>query len=223
MTMAAVRVVVADDHPVFRRGLGMLLASVSDIEVVGEAATGTDVVAAAAGTAPDVVVMDLHMPGMDGIEATRRVRQACPQTAVLVLTMVEEDAAVLAAMRAGALGYLVKDADQDEIVRGIHAVVRGEVILGPPVARQLIEYLSAAPPIPRPPTFPELTAREHEVLGLIAQGQSNQEIAAQLELSLKTVRNHVSSIFNKLQVADRARAIVRAREAGLGLGPEAPA
>jgi len=214
--MDRVSVLIADDHPVFRRGLRTLLASVADLEVVGEAATGAEVVTAAAAAQPDVIVMDLHMPGLNGIEATRRVLQTSPHISVLVLTMLDDDASVFAAMRAGARGYLLKDADQDEIIRAIRAVGSGEAIFGPAIAMRVIEYFAASRPSLPPQAFPELTARERELLELIAQGHSNLVIAERLGLRHKTVRNHVSNIFSKLQVADRAQAIVRAREAGLG-------
>ena len=214
--MDPVSVLIADDHPVFRRGLRTLLASVGDVEVVGEAATGVEVVTTAAAAQPDVIVMDLHMPGLNGIEATRQVLQTSPHISVLVLTMLEDDASVFAAMRAGARGYLLKDADQDEILRAIRAVGSGEAIFGPAIATRVIEYFAGPRPSLPPQAFPQLTARERELLELIAQGHSNQAIAERLGLRQKTVRNHVSNIFSKLQVADRAQAIVRARSAGLG-------
>jgi len=207
------RVLVADDHPVFRDGLRALLGSTPDTELVAEAATGEEAVAAASEQQPDVVVMDLHMPGLNGIEATQQIVQTSPHLAVLVLTMLDDDESVFAAMRAGARGYLLKGAGQEEILRGIRAVASGEAIFGPAIAERVLDYFSA----PRPPEpFPELTERERELLELVAQGRSNQEIARHFVLSPKTVRNHVSNIFTKLQVADRAQAIVRAREAGLG-------
>jgi DNA-binding NarL/FixJ family response regulator len=211
--MEPLRVLVADDHPVFRDGLRALLAATPETEPVGEAATGEEAVAATLELQPDVVVMDLHMPSLNGIEATRQIVATSPHVAVLVLTMLEDDESVFAAMRAGARGYLLKGAGQDEIARAIQAVASGEAIFGPAIAERVLEYFSA--PRSHEP-FPELTARERELLELIAQGRSNQEIARHFVLSPKTVRNHVSNIFTKLQVADRAQAIVRAREAGLG-------
>jgi DNA-binding NarL/FixJ family response regulator len=212
-------VVIADDHPVFRDGLRGILGSVEDVEVVAEAATGEEAVAAVATHQPDVVVMDLHMPDLNGIEATRRILHQSPHVGVVVLTMFEDDASVFAAMRAGARGYLLKGADKAEIVRAIQAIGSGEAIFGPAIARRVIEYFSA-PQVAGPPlAFPELTAREREILDHIAQGMNNQAIARKLFLSPKTVRNHVSNIFAKLQVADRAQAIVRARDAGLGQRP----
>jgi DNA-binding NarL/FixJ family response regulator len=213
----SLRILLADDHPLFRDGLRSLLASVEDGEVVGEAATGTEVVERALELQPDVVVMDLHMPEVNGIEATRQVVQASPHIGVLVLTMIEDDDAVFAAMRAGALGYLLKGSSQAEILSAIRAVGAGEAVFGPAIARRLIEYFSS--PSRSPQAFPELTQREREVLELIAQGDSNATIARKLTISQKTARNHVSNIFTKLRVADRAQAIVKAREAGIGIEP----
>ena len=218
--MDSIRVIIADDHPIFRDGLRGTFNSVAHTEVVAEAATGEEAVEAAAAHQPDVVVMDLHMPGLNGIEATRHIVHHSPHIGVLVLTMFEDDASVFAAMRAGARGYLLKGADKAEILRALQAVASGEAIFGPAIARRVIEYF-AAPQAPGPPlAFPELTEREREVLDLIAQGHNNEAIARQLFLSQKTVRNHVSNIFTKLQVADRAQAIVRARKAGLGRNSE---
>jgi DNA-binding NarL/FixJ family response regulator len=218
----SIRVVIADDHPVFRDGLRGILGSSEGVEVVGEAATGEEAVEVAAAHQPDVVVMDLHMPDLNGIEATRRILHQSPHIGVVVLTMYEDDASVFAAMRAGARGYLLKGADKAEILRAIQAIGSGEAIFGPAIARRVIEYFSA-PQVPGPPlAFPELTAREREILDHIAQGMNNQAIARKLYLSPKTVRNHVSNIFAKLQVADRAQAIVRARDAGLGQTPGEP-
>jgi DNA-binding NarL/FixJ family response regulator len=210
------RVLVADDHPMYRYGLRTLLEATPDLEVVGEAATGVEAVSAAATLQPDIVVMDLNMPGLNGIDATRAILRANPGTGVLVLTMFDDDESVFAAMRAGARGYLLKGADKSEIARAVLAVASGEAIFGPAVAQRVIDYFSTARPAGQPPAFPELTEREREILELIAQGHRNPAIAKQLVLSPNTVRNHVSSIFAKLQVADRAQAIIRAREAGLG-------
>jgi DNA-binding NarL/FixJ family response regulator len=214
--MESIRVLIVDDHPVYRDGLRTLLDSIPDAEVAGEAVSGEEAVAMAASLEPDVILMDLKMPGINGIEATRRILHTTPHIAVLVVTMFEDDDSVFAAMRAGARGYLLKGADQTEIVRAIRSVANGEAIFGPAIAQRLISFFaSPSPPVP-PKSFPELTEREREILTVIAQGHSNTEIADRLGLSQKTVRNHVSNIFNKLQVADRAQAIVRAREAGLG-------
>lgn len=213
--MEAIRVLIADDHPIFRSGLQTLLASVPETEVVGEVSTGEEAIAQAATLQPDVILMDLHMPGQNGIEATRAILRVSPHIGILVLTMFEDDDSVFAAMLAGARGYLLKGADQAEIVRAITVVSHGEAIFSPSIARRLTHYFAMPGNASLPQAFPELTEREREVLALIAQGRNNAEIATRLVLSPKTVRNHVSNIFNKLQVADRAQAIIRAREAGL--------
>lgn len=212
---APIRIVIADDHASFRSGLRALLGTADDLQVVGEAATGEDAVRTTERLQPDVVLMDVTMPGGDGIEATGRIVDALPHVAVVVLTMDAGDDSVLRALRAGARGYVLKGAQRAELLRAIRAVAAGEAILAPDVARRLSGYLvpSAHARI-RP--FPELSDRELEILDLIARGRSNTEITDQLVLSPKTVRNHVSNIFAKLQVRDRAEAIVRAREAGLG-------
>ncbi len=216
--MERIRVLVADDHPFYREGVRTMLGAVPEIEVLGEAGTGEEAIAAAAQLQPDVVLMDIKMPAINGIEATRRILQTSPHVGVLVITMFDDDESVFAAMRAGARGYLLKDASLDEVARAVTAVGRGEAIFSPTIARRLMQYFartrSAAPPI-----FPELTDREYEILELIAQRRSNPEIAARLFLSPKTVRNHVSNIFSKLQVADRAEAMMAARVAGLGEDP----
>jgi DNA-binding NarL/FixJ family response regulator len=214
--MDRLRILIADDHPVVRDGLRLALQLLPDAEVVGEAATGAQAVEVAASLQPDLVVMDLHMPEVNGIDATRQIVRASPHIAVLVLTMFDDDTSVFAAMRAGARGYLLKGADQDEIARAVRAVAAGEAIFGPAIATKVLGYFAAAHGTHLPPAFPELTDREREVLELVAQGLSNQQITRQLVVSPKTVRNHISNIFAKLQVADRAQAIVRAREAGLG-------
>jgi len=210
-------IVVADDHPLYRRGLATLLDAQPGWSVVAQADTGLAAVAAAAEYKPDVVVMDLHMPELDGVEATQRVLTNQPSVAVLILTMFDDDDSVFTAMRAGARGYLLKGADQAEIVRAVAAIGSGEAIFGPTVAQRIVEFFAAPRPAPANQIFPELTAREHQVLDLIAAGRSNADIAARHVLSHKTVRNHVSNIFAKLRVADRATAIVRARQAGLGI------
>jgi DNA-binding NarL/FixJ family response regulator len=207
------RVVLADDHPVVRDGLRSLLASLPGVELVGEAATGRQAVREAVLHRPDVVVMDLHMPDLDGIAATREVVRAVPSAAVLVLTMFDDDDSVFAAMRAGARGYLLKGAGQAEITGAIRAVAAGQAIFGPGVAARVLGYFAA----PRPDVpFPDLTAREREVLDLIATGLTNAATAARLGLAAKTVANHLSAIFTKLQVAGRAEAIAVARQEGLG-------
>ena len=217
--MDGIRVLIADDHPIFRDGMRGLLESVPDTEVVGEASSGEEAIALAAALQPDVILMDLKMPGCNGIEATRRILATSPHIGVLVVTMFEDDDSVFAAMRAGARGYLLKGANQAETLRAIRAVGNGEAIFGPAIAQRLIGFFAAPAPAVPAQVFPDLTEREREVLALIAEGRGNQEIADQLFLSLKTVRNHVSNIFSKLQVADRAQAVIRAREAGLGAPP----
>lgn len=211
-----ITVFIADDHRLFRDGLLALLDTASDIAVAGEAATGDEAAALVEQLQPDVVLMDIQMPGMNGIEATRRITAASPHVGVIIVTMFEDDDSVFAAMRAGARGYILKGAGQEEVARTIRAVAQGEALFGPAIAARLMSFFSG----PRPPApaeaFPELTAREREVLDLIAAGHSNEAIAARLVVSRKTVRNHVSNIFTKLQVAGRAEAIIRARDAGLG-------
>ncbi|TQS41052.1 response regulator [Cryptosporangium phraense] len=209
-----IRVLIADDHLVVRRGIRALLSSLDGVEVVGEAANGEDVLREAQLTRPDVVVMDVQMPSMDGIEATRRLGSVLPDVPVLVLTMFEDDDTVFAAMRAGARGYLLKGAEQQDILSAVRSVVAGQVVIGPGIASRLITYLSAPPAQDVP--FPELTPREREILDRIAAGRTNTAIAGELGLAAKTVGNHVSAIFAKLRVASRAEAIVRAREEGLG-------
>jgi DNA-binding NarL/FixJ family response regulator len=209
-----IRILVADDHAGFRSGVAALLGTQSGLALAGEAETGNDAVAQALSLQPDVVLMDLNMPGLDGIAATRRIVDTSPHIAVLVLTMADNDAAVFDALRAGARGYLLKGADRDELTRAIRAVASGEAIFGPDVARRLMAYFATAPV--KAPAFPDLSERELEVLDLIARGMSNQQIVDRLVISPKTVRNHISNIFSKLQVRDRAEAVVRAREAGLG-------
>lgn len=209
-----IRLLLADDHPAFRRGLELMLDDVDDVEVVGRAATGAEAVELGAQLSPDVVLMDLRMPDLDGIEATRRLVQHDPVPAVVVLTMFEDGESVIAAMRAGARGYLLKGAEQDEIERAVRAAAAGEVIFGPAVASGVIARLTRDGQA-HSPAFPSLTQREREVLALIAVGKGNAAIAHELQINLKTVRNHVSNIFTKLQVTDRASAIVKARDAGL--------
>jgi DNA-binding NarL/FixJ family response regulator len=216
MANEALRILLVDDHPLVRDGLRALLASVENMSVVGEAAGGEEAIERAVELLPDIILMDLHMPGMNGVEATRRILQAHPHAGILVLTMLEDDASVFAAMRAGARGYLLKGADQTEVLRAISVVAHGEAIFNPQIAERLIQYFANMQPILPPSAFPDLTDREREILGLIAQGQTNADIAEALVLSPKTVSNHVSNIFSKLQVVDRAQAVLRARQAGLG-------
>ncbi len=225
MSADPLRVLVADDHPFFRDGLRVMLEATPDTELVGEAADGVEAVNLAHTLRPDVILMDLRMPGLGGIEATRKILNESPQVGILVVTMIEDDDSVFAAMRAGARGYLLKGADKDEVLLAIRAVGRGEAIFGPGIARRLVQYFASHAAVPKQASrvaFPELTDREREILDLIAAGRNNQEIAGQLFLSLKTVRNYVSSIFTKLQVADRSQAVIRAREAGLGTKRDLP-
>jgi DNA-binding NarL/FixJ family response regulator len=210
------RVLIADDHMLFRDGLRALLGSAVDTELVGEAATGDEAVSLATNLQPDVVLMDIQMPGLNGIEATRSIVQASPRVNVLILTMFDDDASVFAAMRAGARGYLLKGAKHAETLRAIRAVGDGEAIFSPSIAARLMDFFASIRPVAVPQAFPELSDREREVLSLIAEGCKNADIAARLVLSPKTVRNHVSNILDKLRVADRAEAMLRARGAGLG-------
>ncbi|WP_427891516.1 response regulator [Kribbella sp. GL6] len=209
-----IRVVLADDHPVVRAGLAALLSSLPGIDVVGVAATGREAIREVVTTRPDVAVLDLQMPDLDGFAATRELARSAPEVAVLVLTMFEDDDSVFTAMRAGARGYLVKGAEQEEIARAIRAVAAGEAIFGPGIARRVLTFFAAPPPTD---PFPELTTREREILDLLAAGLSNPAIATRLDLAPKTVANNVSTIFTKLGTADRATAIIQARNAGLGV------
>ncbi|MBD3782912.1 MAG: response regulator transcription factor [Micrococcales bacterium] len=210
-----VGVLVVDDHPVFREGFAALLASIDEVRVLGTASTGAEALDKVATLAPDVVVMDVQMPELDGIEATRRLAAEHPDVGVVVLTMSEEDATIFDAVRAGARGYLLKGAEPDEVVRAVTTVAAGGVVFGAVLASRIAEFF-ARPPAPDQTPFPELSPREREVLDLVATGLTNGQIAARLFLSQKTVRNHVSAVLQKLQAADRAAAIIRARDAGLG-------
>ena len=213
--MNELRVLIADDHPLFRKGMRTLLESMPDIVVAGEATTGGEAVDQALALKPDLVLMDLQMPEGGGLEATRRITEADPQIHILVVTLFEDDDSVFAALRAGARGYILKDADEEEMMRAIHAIGKGEAIFSPAIAGRLMDYFAGKPAAASEAIFPELTDREREILQLIARGESNAAIAEKLSISMKTVRNHVSNIYNKLQVADRAQAAIRAREAGL--------
>ncbi|WP_156393761.1 MULTISPECIES: response regulator transcription factor [unclassified Nocardioides] len=219
--MDTLRVVIADDHPVVRGGLRALLETSPGFEVVAEAADGEAAVREVQLLRPDVVLMDVRMPGLDGVAATARLHETVPGTAVLVLTMYDDDATVLTAMRAGARGYLLKGAEQEEILAAIRAVVGGQVIFGPGVAGRVLDFFAAPSPgsmagASGEAAFPELTAREREILDRLAAGRRTAVIARELFLSPKTVSNHLTTIFAKLQVADRAAAIIRAREEGMG-------
>ncbi|GAC1436435.1 MAG: response regulator transcription factor [Ktedonobacteraceae bacterium] len=210
-----IRILLADDHPIFRFGMRTLLTSMPDMTVVGEAATGEEAVQLVETLLPDVVLMDIHMPGMSGIEATTRIRIQHPRTAILIVTMLDDDS-VFAAMRAGARGYLLKGAEPAETLRAIRAVASGEAIFSPGVAERVIHYF--AHPAVSPThgvSLAQLSEREREVLTLIAQGFTNTAIAERLVLSPKTIRNYISEIYSKLQVTDRIQAVLLAREAGL--------
>lgn len=210
-----VRVLIADDHPVFRFGLRTLLKADPAMEVVGEATNGEDAIAQTSRLSPNVILMDLNMPGMNGIEAIRRILAKHPEVQILVLTMFDDDDSVFAAMRAGARGYLLKGTEGRETLQAIHVVSTGEAIFSPAIAQRLMQFFGT-PRLPSPSQpFPGLTEREREVLTLIAQGYTNQAIAEQLVISPKTLRNHISSIFSKLQVTSRLEAILRAKDAGM--------
>jgi DNA-binding NarL/FixJ family response regulator len=211
-------VLVVDDHPLYREGLVTALSMLDSVDVVAEAEDGLQAVELALDLAPDVVVMDLNLPGLGGIEATRRITAQLPGTAVLVLTMLEGDDALFAAMRAGARGYLLKGADRQEIARALETVANGEVVFSATLASRVLAWFARGGAGTATP-FPELTDREREILDLVARGLTNAAIARRLVVSDKTVRNHVSNVFGKLHVADRAEAVARARDAGMGAGP----
>lgn len=214
--MTRVRLFVADDHTLFRDGLRALFSSVDDIDFIGEAASGKEAIERVAELRPDVVLMDIQMPGINGIEATRRIVEGQPDVGVIVVTMLEDDDSVFAAMRAGARGYILKGAGQEEMLRAIRAAARGEALFGAPIAERLMTLFSDDRPTGGAEAFPDLTEREVEVLNLIAEGRTNAEIAESLVISPKTVSNHCSNIFAKMQVADRTQALLKARQAGLG-------
>jgi DNA-binding NarL/FixJ family response regulator len=215
VTEGTISVLIAEDSAPFRTGLRALLNSAPDMKLLGEAEDGGRAVASALELQPDVILMDVQMPVVNGIEATRRIMQSCPHIAVVMLTMFEDDESVFAAMQAGARGYLLKGALRNEVLTAVRAAAAGEAIFGPALAKRMMQYFARMAPSGDRAAFPELTEREREVLTLIAQGRNNADIAEQLVLSSKTVRNHITSIFDKLQVADRAQAILRARDAGL--------
>lgn len=214
--MEKTSILIADDEPAFRSGLRALLKSADELALVGDAETGGEAIRLAAELQPDIILMDINMPGVNGIEATRRILNTSPHIGILILTMFEDDDSVFTAMRAGARGYLLKGALKAEILRAIQTVGGGGVVFGAAIAQRMMQYFAGVKPVESSDIFPELTEREREILSLIAEGHSNNEIAQRLVLSGKTIRNHITNIFSKLQVADRAQAIVRAREAGLG-------
>jgi DNA-binding NarL/FixJ family response regulator len=213
------RVVAVDDHPLFIDGLRRLLGSVPDLELVAVATSGAEALATVEQAKPDVVLMDLHLPELNGIEGTRRITREVPGIPVLVLSMLDDDDSVFAALRAGARGYLVKGAQPEEVLQAIRATANGDAVFGASLAGRILSYFSEVQPRSTPDPFPQLSDREREVLRLLADGNNNTAIAGRLFLSPKTVRNHVSNIIGKLQVADRTAAIIRAREAGLGVRP----
>ena len=215
MMLEPITILIADDHTLFRDGLKALFGSVADTVVIGEATTGAEAILQAELHQPDVILMDIQMPDLNGIEATRQIVRTSPHIGVIIVTMFEDNESFFAAMRAGARGYVLKGADQDEMLWAIRAVARGEALFGPAIAARLMSFFQPMPSLAAA-AFPELTDREIDVLKLLAKGSSNQEIADSLVVSVKTVRNHLSNIFSKLQVADRVQAVIRAREAGLG-------
>lgn len=220
MNRETIRLLIADDHALFRDGLRALFSATPGIDMVGEAATGKEAVALAEKTQPDIVLMDINMPDVNGVEATRQILRANPTVGVIMVTMLEDDASLFSAMRAGARGYVLKGARHQELLQTMRAVASGQALFGAPIAARIMSFFQAvaadlASTLPRE-AFPELTPRELEVLDLIARGANNSQIAEDLVISDKTVRNHITSIFSKLQVADRAQAIIKARDAGLG-------
>lgn len=218
--MNVIRLLVADDHALFREGLAALFSTTNEVELVGEAASGEEALAQAKALSPDVILMDINMPGLDGVQATRTILLDQPEIAVVMVTMLEDDASVFSAMRAGARGYVLKGAQHEELLQTIRAAAGGQVLFGPNIAARMMGFFqkmaASKPSISPQDAFPEITSREREVLELIAQGVANSQIAERLVISDKTVRNHITSIFSKLQVADRSQAIVKARDAGLG-------
>jgi len=218
--MKPIRILIVDDHALFREGVNAILKSVPDIEIVGEVGTGREALTQATELTPDVILMDIQMPDLNGVEATRRILETQPGVGIIIVTMLEDDDSLFSAMRAGARGYVLKGADKAEMLKSIRAVAEGEALFGPAIAARLLNFFHDKPASPKVDSsstpFPGLTEREREILACIARGATNSEIAEQLTISLKTVRNHVSSIFNKLQVTNRAQAAIRARDAGFG-------
>jgi len=218
--MKPIRVLIADDHALFREGVHAILKSVPDIEIVGEAGTGQEAIKLASDLVPDVILMDIQMPDLNGVEATQHILKVQPDVGIIIITMLEDDDSLFSAMQAGARGYVLKGADKAEMLKSIRAVAEGEALFGPAIAARLLNFFQGNHPrskdVSHSIPFPELTEREREVLACIARGDTNAEIAEGLSISLKTVRNHVSNIFTKLQVVNRAQAAIRARDAGLG-------
>jgi DNA-binding NarL/FixJ family response regulator len=214
--MRKLRILIADDHPLFRHGVKTLFMTTSDIEVIGEVTSGEEAIEVSKSLLPDVILMDLRMQGMNGIEATRQIVQSNPNIQILILTMFQDDHSVFAAMRSGAKGYVLKDAEKDDLLNAIRTVGNGGAIFSPGIASRMIEYFSLARPAAPMESFPELTEREREVLYLMADGTVNSAIASKLKISSKTVSNYVTNILNKLQVADREEAILLVRESRLG-------
>jgi DNA-binding NarL/FixJ family response regulator len=211
-----IRVLVVDDHPVFRAGLMAILDDLDDVEVVAQAADGEQAIDEVASHRPDVVLMDLRMPGIGGLEATARITAHHPNTAVIVLTMDSDHDSVFAALRAGARGYLLKEADGDDVQRALHAVAKGDAVFGPGIAERVISFFATPRLATSADPFPQLTPREREILHLIAEGLDNAAIARRLLLTEKSVRNRVSDILTKLRARSRAEAVVPARDEGLG-------
>jgi len=218
--MKPIRLLIADDHALFREGVNAILKSVPDIEIVGEAGTGQEAITLASDLTPDVILMDIQMPDFNGVEATQRILKIQPEVGIIIVTMLEDDDSLFSAMQAGARGYVLKGADKAEMLKSIRAVAEGEALFGPGIASRLLNFFHDKPAQPKGETpstaFPDLTDREREILAFIARGDTNAEIAEGLSISLKTVRNHVSNIFTKLQVVNRTQAAIRARDAGLG-------
>src|SRR5512139_492666 len=214
--METIRVLIADDQTITRSGIRSLLAAQEDIEIVGEAQNGEEAIEFASSTQPDVILMDLRMPGVNGIDATRRIHRTFPHIGILVLTVFEDDTSVFPAIRAGARGYLLKNTEQEELLRAIHTVADGGAIFSPGIAQKVLGYLHSPPPDVPEQLFDELTSREREILELIAQGKTNAEIATFLSLSPKTVSNNISNVLLKVHATDRAKLMLMALEAGLG-------
>ncbi len=211
-----IRLLIADDHALFREGIRALISATADISCVGEAATGDEIVALAEELQPDVILMDINMPGLSGIEATRRIMRAETGTGIIMVTMLEDDASVFAAMRAGARGYVLKGANYEELLQSIRAVAQGHILFGPAIAARVTQFFTKAQPLGVEEPFPDLTDREREILALMVRHHTNPEIAQQLGIADKTIRNHISNIFNKLQVVDRAQAIAKAKGVDAG-------